>query len=348
MFFLIPFLIILIVTLLNYFNKNNYLFNYKIDNKHKFKVSVLIPAKNEEKRIGKLLDSLLVQDYSNLEVIILDDHSTDNTFEFVKNNYDFKIIKGEPRPEGWSGKNWACWQLANISNGNIIIFTDADNYFEQDAISKSINYLINNNYDMFSCFPEIENDSLAERLFVPLVDNILTSLLPLSLVRTSNNPTFSAANGQWIVINKEVYFNIGGHEKVRNNFAEDIAIAKLLKENNYKISTLLGKNIIYTRMYENMPQIINGFSKNMYYMLGGNIISNIMFIILLFSSIVVIFNGNIYLLFGLVIYYYLQSTINSKFNFTTYLTFVPRYIFILIMSFISFYKLKTNKVVWKK
>jgi chlorobactene glucosyltransferase len=348
MFFSISFLIILLITIINYYNKNNYLFNYKPNEKQNLKVSILIPAKNEEKRIGKCLELLLKQDYPNLEIIVLDDNSSDNTFDFVNNNYDVNIVKGAERPHGWNGKNWACWQLSKLATGDIIIFTDADNYFEKNAISKSISYLIDNNYSMLSCFPEIHNLSISEKIFVPLVDNILTSLLPLSLVRTSKNPSFSAANGQWIVIKKEVYFGIGGHECVKNSFAEDIAIAKKLKEKKYKISTLLGKNIIYTRMYENIPQIINGFSKNMFYMLGGNLFINLIFIYFLWSSLIILFNYNLYFILLIIIYFYLQTTINSKFNISTFLTFIPRYFFILIMSFISFYKIKTKKVVWKK
>lgn len=346
MFFLIPFLIILLITIANYFNINNYLFRYNPDKKQNIKVSILIPAKNEEKRIGKCLDSILNQDYNNYEVIVLDDNSSDNTFDYVKNNYDVNIIKGAERPNGWNGKNWACHQLSNLANGDIIIFTDADNYFENDAISKSISYLIDNNYSMFSCFPEIHNLSNPEKVFVPLVDNILTSLLPISLVRSNSNPSLSAANGQWIVIKKDVYFEIGGHKSVKNNFAEDIAIAKILKDKKHKISVLLGKNIIYTRMYENTSQIINGFSKNMFYMLGGNIFANLLFIYFLFSSFIV-FN-NLYFIPLIIIYFYLQTTINSKFNLITFLTFIPRYIFIFVISLISFYKIKTNRIVWKK
>lgn len=350
MLYTIPLIILTIITLINYFNKNNYIFNYIPKEKHNIKVSVLIPAKNEIKRIGKCLRSLQIQDYENYEIIVLDDNSNDGTYEYVDENFNVNIIKGMERPQGWVGKNWACFQLANQATGDIIIFTDADNYFERNAISKSVSYLKENKFNMMSVFPEIHNESISEKIFVPLVDNILTSFLPLALVRNTSNPSLSAANGQWIVINKEDYFNIGGHETVKGNFAEDIAIAKLLKSKNYKISTLLGRDLIYTRMYTNFKEIYNGFSKNMYYMLGGNIFSNLIFILFLISIHLHIYNPELKIYFFAIytLYITLQTGINGKFSFLTFFTFLPRFYFIIIMSFISYFKIKTNRVEWKK
>jgi len=349
MLYTIPLIILTIITLINYFDKNNYIFNYIPKQKHNLKVSVLIPAKNEINRIGQCLSSLQIQDYPNIEIIVLDDDSDDGTYDFVSENFNVNIIRGMERPQGWVGKNWACFQLANQANGDIIIFTDADNYFERSAISKSVGYLIENNYDMMSVFPEIHNESISERVFVPLVDNILTSFLPLSLVRKTSEVSLSAANGQWIIIKKDVYFSIGGHEKVKNNYAEDISLAKLLKENKYKISTLLGRDLIYTRMYTNFNEIYNGFSKNMYYMMGGNIFSNLIFILFLISIHFHIYNPELKIYFFAIytLYITLQTGINGKFSFLTFFTFLPRYYFVIIMTFISFFKIKTNKVKWR-
>lgn len=350
MLYTIPLIILTIITLINYFNKNNYIFNYIPKEKHNIKVSVLIPAKNEINRIGKCLRSLQIQDYENYEIIVLDDNSNDGTYEYVDENFNVNIIKGMERPQGWVGKNWACFQLANQATGDIIIFTDADNYFKRNAISKSVSYLKENKFNMMSVFPEIHNESISEKIFVPLVDNILTSFLPLSLVRSTTNPSLAAANGQWIVINKEDYFNIGGHETVKGNFAEDIAIAKLLKSKNYKISTLLGRDLIYTRMYTNFKEIYNGFSKNMYYMMGGNLLINLLFSILLLSTFIYKFNSEIKIYFVGVysLYAVIQTKINGKIDIVTFLTFIPRYLFIFFMTFISYFKIKTNRVKWKK
>ncbi len=231
-------------------------------------VSILIPARNEENNIENCLKSILKQDYPNYEVIVLDDNSDDNTWQIIKNiqyNSERLIsIKGDELKEGWYGKPHACMQLSKRAIGEILIFTDADNTFEINAISNSIDYMQKYNLDMFSAFPEQINISFFEKIIVSVIDLIIYSGFILWSAYYIKNKAFASANGQWLVFRKSAYEEIGGHTTVRNNITEDVALARLLKSNNKKLLVASGKGIIFTRMYTNLSQIFSGFSKNLY------------------------------------------------------------------------------------
>ncbi|MDC1068865.1 glycosyltransferase [Candidatus Kapabacteria bacterium] len=284
MIYIFILLLFIIISFLNgYFGP--FLDNIKGNFIHSKSVSILIPARNEVNRISKCIDSLIIQDYPNFKIIVLDDESEDGTFEFLKNKYYYKIQleRGRKRPMGWLGKSWACQQLSVMSDSDILIFTDADNWYKKDAISKSVAYMEKFQLDMLSAFPQNVTTTFSENTFTPIVDRILYSLLPLWLTYKSNRTSLAAANGQWICIKKEVYQNIGGHSELRKTNVEDIALARKLKLEGFKILTLSAMNIIYVRMYNNFSEVFKGFSKNMYQMLGGNI-SALIFNLLLFWS----------------------------------------------------------------
>ncbi len=231
-------------------------------------VSVLIPARNEEGNIEKCLSSLLVQDYPNFEVIVLDDNSEDNTWEIIKkiqyNSERLTSIKGEELIDGWFGKPHACMQLSKRAIGDILIFTDADNTYEINAISNSVAFIQKYNLDMFSAFPEQINKSFFEKIIVSVLDLIIYSGFILWSAYFFKNKAFASANGQWLVFRKSAYEEIGGHTRVKNNITEDVALARLIKSNNKKLLVASGKGMIYTRMYSNLREIFSGFSKNLF------------------------------------------------------------------------------------
>jgi chlorobactene glucosyltransferase len=271
MIILLPILLIITVPLINGL-LGPYLKKIKIKHNNP-KVSVLIPAKNEVERISNCLETILNQDYDNYTVTVLDDQSTDGTYNFLSERYSskIKIIKGEDRPDGWVGKNWACNQLAEQADGDILIFTDADNSYSRDAISKSVSAMKKYDLDMLSVFPENITKSFSEKVFTGIVDIIIYSLLPLWLTLLSRNSSLAAANGQWLAIKRKTYFEIGGHKSVKETNVEDIALARKLKKENKKILVLSGIDTVFVRMYNNFQEIYRGYSKNMYQMLGGNI-----------------------------------------------------------------------------
>ena len=237
------------------------------------KVSVLIPARNEEAVLGRLLDSLEKQDYPDFEVIICDDHSSDNTEEILNwiagEDERFHWFLGEKLPEDWLGKNFACHQLAQKASGKYHIFLDADVELSTDAISKAVAFFQENGLSLLSVFPQQKMETFAERITVPVMNWILQSLLPMILVRKTKFSSLSAANGQLMMFDAENYRSHQWHSRVRNQNVEDIRLARMMKADGLKIAVLLGNNDVFCRMYRKFDDAVVGFSRNIHEYFGG-------------------------------------------------------------------------------
>lgn len=244
-------------------------------------VSILIPARNEEKNIGNVLNDILHQDYSNIEVIVFNDLSTDSTAEIVQEytRRDNRIskINAEQLPEGWLGKNWACHTLSRHAKGEYFLFLDADVRVGNELIYNAISYLVRFDLALVSIFPRQIIKTIGEKVTVPVMNYILLSLLPLVLVRKSTFPSLAAANGQFMLFNAIVYKLLDPHEKMKNNLVEDIEIARYLKREKFKIACLTGDKTIQCRMYSGLNEAIRGFSKNVSTFFGNSIMLSFLF-----------------------------------------------------------------------
>jgi chlorobactene glucosyltransferase len=238
------------------------------------KVSVLIPVRNEEASVGKLLNGILSQDYPQWEVIICNDHSSDNTEEILNwfSGEDERVhwFLGEKLPEGWQGKNYACYQLAQRATGQYLLFLDADVELSPDAITKAVYYFEENDLTLLSLFPQQKMQTLAEWSVVPVMNWILQNLLPMILARLVPHPSLSAANGQLMMFDAEIYRHYQWHSRVRNQHVEDIHLARMIKSEGLKMAVLLGDEDVYCRMYRNLKEGIQGFSRNIHEYFGGN------------------------------------------------------------------------------
>jgi glycosyltransferase involved in cell wall biosynthesis len=237
-------------------------------------VSVLIPARNEEQNIGRILDDLMVQDYTHFEVWVYDDLSSDDTYaiaaSYARKDSRIQVIKGKELPDGWIGKNHGCHNLALHAKGEYLLYLDADVQISKGMINSVMNETISRRLDLLSIFPAQVMLSLSEWLTVPLMNWILVSLLPLKLIRESRFSSLSAANGQFMLFKADVYHKEQFHKALKNKNVEDIAISRLMKEKGYKIQTLLGNSEIRCRMYRSWPEAVQGFSRNMFYFFGGS------------------------------------------------------------------------------
>ncbi len=237
-------------------------------------VSVLIPARNEEANIAKILKGLLAQSYSNCEIIVYDDLSTDNTAVIVNNfteEYEnVKLIKGEELPMGWLGKNHACYQLALRAKGDYLLFLDADVEISEWFVVNALAYIRRNNLTLLSMFPHQRMISWGESLVVPTMNWILLSLLPLRLVSWSKRRSLAAANGQMMMFEASSYGENQWHEKVKSSPVEDIGISRLVKRQKLRMAILLGSDDISCRMYGSYSQAIEGFAKNLTAFFGGS------------------------------------------------------------------------------
>lgn len=244
-------------------------------------VSVLIPARNEEQNISNLLNDLLIQDYTNLEVLVYDDNSTDRTQKIVQllanSNPQIKLIKAESLPKGWLGKNYGCYLLAKQAKGEYLLFLDADVRIGNTVIESAIATLQKYNLGLLSVFPRQQILSAGEQLVVPIMNIILLSFLPLILVRASKRPSLAAANGQMMLFNKHIYQEFEPHLELKHNKVEDIAIARYFKKNKIKIDCLTGNTAVQCHMYSNFKEAINGFSKNLPAFFGNSCFISVLF-----------------------------------------------------------------------
>ena len=229
-------------------------------------VSVLIPARNEAQNIGILLDSLLKENYPNLELIVLDDDSSDDTFaicqKFADRDPRFRVIKGQPLAEGWLGKNYACYQLAAAASGDYFLFLDADEQVQPGLIRSAVHRMKSGKLDLLSLFTDQLMLGWGEKLVVPLMHFLLLNLLPLRLVKLSSNPSFAAASGQFMLFDAQSYRKQQWHEQVKNRVVEDIEIMKLIKTHGGRGEALLANGLIQCRMYHSWDEAVSGFSKN--------------------------------------------------------------------------------------
>jgi chlorobactene glucosyltransferase len=220
-------------------------------------VSILIPARNEARVIGDTVRRLKAQNYPHFEIIVLDDGSDDGTGQLAA-DAGATVITGQPLPPGWMGKNWACHQLSEAAQGDILIFTDADVKWEPDALSALLAY----EADMVTVWPTQITETPAERLTVSLIMLVVLAYLPEVMVRFSPFVIFAAANGQCIAFKREAYNRIGGHAAVKNEIVEDVSLARLTKKHGGSLIMVMGNHQISCRMYTSWQEVRDGFAKN--------------------------------------------------------------------------------------
>lgn len=231
-------------------------------------VSVLIPARNEELNIENILESLLNQNYPNYEVIVLNDHSEDNTGKIIadiKEKYPrLKVLNGKTLPEGWTGKCYACTQLYEESKGEFILYTDADTTHKPESLRKSVTIALNRDADMLTIFPEMTMKSFAEKIMMPMLWFTIMLLLPFYFIDKKGFVKFSVGIGPFMMFRRAAYEKIGGHYSVKNAIVEDVWLARKIKEHNLKLIVEDGQEMLSVRMYRNFGEIWRGFSKNIY------------------------------------------------------------------------------------
>lgn len=243
--------------------------------RHNDLVSILVPARNEQESIAKLLDSVSLLDYGNFELIVLDDHSSDRTFEICESyagrDQRFSVVRGQALPQGWLGKNHACHQLAQLAKGSFLLFLDADTTVHRQLLNAAVQRMHNGKLDLLSLFPDQQMESIGEKLVVPLMNYLLLTLLPIRLILKHPMPIFSAASGQFMLFRACCYKKHQFHMAVKADIAEDLSIMKLVKKLACKGQGLLAGGLVTCRMYNGYLQAVTGFSKNFLAPFGGKI-----------------------------------------------------------------------------
>lgn len=235
--------------------------------KHAPLISICIPARNEENNIRMCVEAALDQDYPNIEVIVLDDRSTDATLTQLKEiaARDSRLIpiSGSDLPEGWAGKPHALYQASAVAHGEWLCFVDADTFLRPQAVSSCYVRALETEADLFTILTEQILGSFWEKVVMPLV---MTALSVGFSPRKVNDPSRrdAVANGQFMLIKRSVYDAIGGHEKVKDQIVEDKAISEQVKWNGYRLIVADGMQVVSTRMYTSLSTMWEGWTKNIY------------------------------------------------------------------------------------
>ena len=228
------------------------------------KVSIVVPAKDEQDNIAECIATLLAQDYPNFEIIVVDDRSTDQTAEVVG-----RIAGGEARirlmqidelPNGWFGKSHAMSVGAAEANGEWLLFVDADCRQTVGSVRTAVGYTLSRGGDMLSLWPLLKLHSFSENLLQPLLGSILGLYFRPQWVNDPKRKT-AFANGQFVLVRRSVYEAVGGHESVRSILVEDIAFARVVKGAGHRLLNAMGFNLFSTRMYDSFAGIWRGWTR---------------------------------------------------------------------------------------
>jgi chlorobactene glucosyltransferase len=232
-------------------------------------LSVIVPARNEAMNIGRCLASLRASTYPDLDLIVVDDHSTDDTGRLART-----AAGGDPRvrvvavPDlapGWLGKQWACAHGASLARGEVLCFTDADTVHAPDLHIRSVRALLDRRADLLSVAGTQELGTFWERLIQPQVFALLFARYGgTETVSNATRPEDVIANGQYMLFRRSSYDALGGHAGVRTNVAEDLALAMRAKRNGMRVHLLQGLGQLSTRMYASLGALLQGWMKNVY------------------------------------------------------------------------------------
>ena len=221
-------------------------------------VSIIIPARNEERNLARLLCSLEDQSFKPIEIIVVDDASGDATAE-VGRKAGCRVIPSSPLPEGWTGKPWVCWQGANLAKGNLFIFLDADTFLDPEGVAKIVSTYMEGK-GLLTIQPYHRMEKASERLSA--VFNILTVAGMNTFTPWGEKVKPMGAFGPCNVCSREDYFHTGGHQKVRGEVLESLGLGKQFLKGNRKVRLFGGKGAISFHMYpEGIGSMIEGFSK---------------------------------------------------------------------------------------
>jgi chlorobactene glucosyltransferase len=234
-------------------------------------VSAIIPAKDEELNLADCLASVCRQTYPNLEILVVDDRSTDRTpeiaREFAERDPRARVLTIEHLPPGWTGKTHALDQAVAHTHGQWLLFLDADTVHAPESLSVLMEFGRSERASLVSLLPELNCQTFWERVVQPLAAITLMQSFPLHVVNDDRSP-LAFANGQYILVERSAYEAAGGHRAVRERFVEDIGIAERVKSLGLPIKVALVRGLVSCRMYSSLSQLICGWGRILYDALG--------------------------------------------------------------------------------
>ncbi len=240
------------------FRDSPYLDKFTTKSHQKPKVSIILPARNEEEFIAKCLDSLLDQDYENYEIIAIDDRSEDKTGQiissFAEKNSKIIHVTAEPKPENWMGKNWACFEGFKRSTGELLLFTDADTKHSKKMISLSVSHMLSDNLDALTAIPKMLCLDFWTRVTLPMLSTFLHTRFSALRVNDTTKKT-GYFFGSFFIIKRKTYELVGTHEGVKGELVEDGALGRKVKESGFKMKMVRAEHLIEAVWARDLPTL---------------------------------------------------------------------------------------------
>ncbi len=328
--------------------------------KRKPSVSIVIPARNEEHALPNLLDSLSGQLSPKDEVIVVDDHSEDNTKEVAENS-GVKVLESLPTPEGWIGKAWACYQGARTASGQILVFLDADTIMEENGLKKILETYTEED-SILSIQPYHKIRRLYEQLSAFFNIIVMAGIGTFSILGKRIKPR--GLFGPVVVMKKQHYLDSGGHDSVKGEILDDVTLGSELCKQGMTLRCLGGKNTISFRMYPNgISELINGWSKG--FAMGAVRTSTPLLILIVLwiaggigtsrslieaaiaaNTAQIVISGGLYVLFAAQIYWMLVRIGSFRF-YTALFYLVPVAFFVVVFTYSFFRIFVIKSVKWK-
>jgi len=230
-------------------------------------ISVLIPARNEEDAILPALRSILADPHPRLEVLVLDDHSTDTTaaqvLRVAAEDSRVRLVRGRRLPEGWCGKQHACWQLARAAHGDLLVFIDADVRLAPEALTRITEYFKGHpNVHLASGVPRQITGTFLEKLLIPLIHTILLGYLPMVAAQFTRWSAFAAGCGQLFVARRKAYFTAGGHQSIRSSLHDGVQLPRSFRRHCLQTGLFDATDLAHCRMYSSAGTVWRGLGKN--------------------------------------------------------------------------------------
>ena len=229
-------------------------------------ISVLIPARNEANGIAACVHCVLSSQAVQLEVIVMDDQSSDATGQIVRqlssNDQRVRLITGTGPPTGWNGKQYACSQLAQQASHDWMVFLDADVRLQSDALRRMWGYANSQHVDLLSAFPRQETGTLLEKLLIPMMHVMLLGFLPLGRMRASRQPGFAAGCGQFFLTRKDAYQRAGTHAAIKASRHDGIQLPRIYRQAELSTDVVDGTRLADCRMYRSASEVNRGLLKN--------------------------------------------------------------------------------------
>lgn len=239
-------------------------------------VTVLLPMRNEADRLPGTLPGLLAAGAERL--VFLDDESTDGSADLVRraaadrppgSTPSVTVLAGAPRPGGWTGKTWACAQLADHTDADLLVFCDVDVELAPSAVEAIVAEMEKQQADVFSVFPRERTGCWAERLLVPLIDDVVLCFLPFGLLRAPA-PSAATACGALLAFRRTAYEKVGGFAAVRTELVEDVAMARLSRRHGLRLGLALGGDLLAVRMCVGYRGVVDGLGRGLTATAGGS------------------------------------------------------------------------------